>query len=104
MVRGCRVEDGDTCVPSSCILVRRMKIPAEYPGEQGQFGPGVNSKRSLQETLEMDCRMEPPPPFISRLFFVTVDFPSSDTGLFAVLMESRAGVKEVLGSIYIAGW
>lgn len=30
----------------------------EYPEEQGQFSPGVNSKESLQETLEMDCRME----------------------------------------------
>lgn len=39
------------------------------------------------------------PSFISRLFVVTVDFPSSDTGLFALLMESRAGVKEVLGSV-----
>lgn len=37
----------------------------EYPEEQGQFSPGVNSKESLQETLEMDCRMESLPPLLS---------------------------------------
>lgn len=39
----------------------------EYPEEQGQFSPGVNSEESLQETLEMDCRMESPP-HLSLLF------------------------------------
>lgn len=72
----------------------------EYPEEQGQFSPGVNSKESLQETLEMDCRMESLSPSLLRpLFFATVYIPSSDTGLFALLMESCAGVKEVAGSI-----
>lgn len=55
-----------------------MKIPTEYPGEQGQFSPGVNSKRSLQETVEMDCRMESlrlfhqPPVLCKRLSFPAV--------------------------------
>lgn len=71
----------------------------EYPEEQGQFSPGVNGKESLQETLEMDCRMESPLPLLRPLFFATVYIPSSDTGLFALLMESCAGVKEVAGSI-----
>lgn len=35
----------------------------EFWEEQGQFSPGVNSKESLQETLEMDCRMEALPHF-----------------------------------------
>lgn len=78
-----------------------MKIPTEYPGEQGQFIPGVNSKESLQETVEMDCRMEFPPPhsLICPLFFEAVYILSSDTGLFAWLMENCTGVKEVAGSI-----
>lgn len=39
------------------------------------------------------------PSLICPLFFVTVYIPSSDTGLFALLMESCAAVKEVAGSI-----
>lgn len=76
-----------------------MKILIEYPGEQGQFIPGVNSKESLQETVEMDCRMESSPPLICPLFFEAVYILSSDTGLFAWLMENCTGVKEVAGSI-----
>lgn len=61
---------------------------------------GINRKESLQETLEMNCSMEAPPPnFLFALFFVTVYVPSSDTGLFALLMESCAGVKEVALSV-----
>lgn len=60
-------------LPSSCILYQRARMPVEYPEEQGQFSPGVNSKESQQETVEMDCRMEPPPPLLLRsLFSLTV--------------------------------
>ena len=40
------------------ITALENKNTNEYPGERGQFSLGVNSKKSLQETLEMDCRME----------------------------------------------
>lgn len=48
----------------------------------------------------MDRRM--PPPLICPFFSPTVYIPSTDTGeeggpLFALLMESRGGVKEVAG-------
>ncbi len=52
----------DTCVGLLCAFqlysVLDDENTPEYPEEQGQFSPGVNSKESLQETLEMDCRME----------------------------------------------
>lgn len=83
-----------------CAVHKEDENTPEHPGEQEQFSPRVNGKESLQETLEMDCRMEAlPPSLICPLFFVTVYIPSSDTGLFALLMESYASVKEVAGSI-----
>lgn len=92
----------EVCVDAVCTFqlysVLDDENTPEYPEEQGQFSPGVNSKESLQETLEMDCRMESSP-LLRPLFFATVYVPSSDTGLFALLMESCAGVKEVAGSI-----
>lgn len=48
--------------------VLEHKNTPEYPEEQGQFSPGVNSKESLQETLEMDCRMESLPLCSLRLY------------------------------------
>lgn len=68
MVCGCsgKVKNCDACVGFLCAFqlysVLEDENTPEYPEEQGQFSPGVNSKESLQETLEMDCRMESPPP------------------------------------------
>lgn len=49
---------GFLCAFQLCSVLDDENIHPEYPEEQGQFSPGVNSKESLQETLEMDCRME----------------------------------------------
>lgn len=53
----------------------------EYPGEQGQFSPGVNGKESLQETQEMDCRMRRSPlPRLYPLFLRLYTFPPVTQG------------------------
>lgn len=97
--KNCDSRVGFLCALQLYFVLEDENTP-EYPEEQGQFSRGVNSKESLQETLEMDCRMESLPLSSSLpLFFATVYIPSSDTGLFALLMESCAGVKEVAGSI-----
>lgn len=90
----------------SCVLLEDENAP-KYPGGQQQPRRGVNSEDSRQEALEMDRRMKPPPnphpppshSLICPLFSPTVYIPSADTGggLFALLMESRGGVKEVAG-------
>lgn len=99
-VKNCDASAGFLCAFQLYSVSENENTP-EYPQEQGQFSPEVNSKESLQETLEMDCRMESLSPLRSfrPLFFATVYIPSSDTVLFALLMESCAGVKEVAGSI-----
>lgn len=55
--KNCDARVGFLCAFQLYSVLKEENTP-EYPEEQGQFSPGVNSEESLQETLEMDCRME----------------------------------------------